>query len=139
MSGYHTLPKAVVQAKELEATLRAKGFEILPSLYDSAATKENIENALRTAPATEDDRLLVYFGGHGDDIPTFQGKAYGFLVPFNGKKNDLAGTAIPVQDLRDKYAQILKAKQIFFALDSCQSGLAINSGAGTGASEGARD
>jgi hypothetical protein len=127
-SGYRTLPQAVNQAKALESLLRSQGFKVLTPLYDEAATKANIERALISVPATSDDRLLVYFGGHGDDAMSFSGKPYGFLVPFDGQIGKLPSSAIPLADLKSKYAQVLSAKQIFFALDSCQSGLAIDRG-----------
>lgn len=125
-SGYRKLPQAINQAKALESLLRSQGFDVLPPLYDEAASKTNIERALTSSPATSEDRLLVYFGGHGDDTTSFEGKPFGFLVPFDGQANNLPATALPVADLRNKYAQLLKAKQIFFMLDSCQSGLVVS-------------
>jgi hypothetical protein len=127
-SGYRKLPNAVAQARELEKTLRAQGFTVLPPLYDRNATRSRIETALRTAPAGADDRLFVYFGGHGDDEKGFQGKPVGYLVPYDGRKSDLWGTAIPLEKIGGEYSSRLRAKHVMFALDSCQSGLALSRG-----------
>jgi uncharacterized caspase-like protein len=127
-SGYRKLPSAVAQAKELEKTLRAQGFTVLPPLFDRDATRGRIESALRTAAAGPDDRLFVYFGGHGDDEKGFQGKPVGYLVPYDGRKSDLWGTAIPLEKIGGEYSSRLRAKHVMFALDSCQSGLALTRG-----------
>ena len=67
-SGFSKLTSAVPQGRKLEAALRSQGFEILPSLYDRDATRSRIETAIRSAPAGPEDRLFIYFGGHGDEI-----------------------------------------------------------------------
>jgi hypothetical protein len=122
-SGYARLPQAVQQARELERTLQAQGFEVLPPLYNQQATAENIRSALRNSPATNDDRLFVYFGGHGDDVPAFGGERFGYIVPYGATKLDLPEKGIPLEELRTSIAKLLLAKQVLFALDSCQSGL----------------
>ncbi|MBK7929745.1 MAG: caspase family protein [Bryobacterales bacterium] len=66
-TGYRNLPSAFSQARELEKALRPQGFAVLPLLLDRNATRANIKAAIRMAPAKAGDRLLFYFGGHGDD------------------------------------------------------------------------
>jgi hypothetical protein len=127
-SGYRKLPSAIPQGRELEKTLREQGFTVLPSLYDRDATKARIEMAIRTAPAGPEDRLFVYFGGHGDDENGFQEKPVGYLIPFDGRKSDLWGTAIPLEKITGEYSSHLRAKHVLFALDSCQSGFAVSRG-----------
>jgi hypothetical protein len=127
-SGYRKLPNAVPQARELEKTLRGRGFTLFQTLYDRDATRVRIEAAIRNAAAGPDDRLLVYFGGHGDDEKGFQGKPVGYLVPYDGRKSDLWGTAIPLEKIAGEYSSHLRAKHVLFALDSCQSGFAVSRG-----------
>ena len=127
-SGYRKLPNAVPQAKELEKALRAQGFKVLPPLYDRDATRARIEEAIRTAPVGPDDRFFVYFGGHGDDEEGFQRKRFGYILPYDGRKADLWGTAIPLDKFAGEYSSRLRAKHVLFALDSCQSGLALTRG-----------
>lgn len=127
-SEFKRLPQAVAQAQELEKVLRAQGFEILPPLYDRAATADNIRNALRNAPVTEDDRLFVYFGGHGADSVGFNGDRYGYIVPYDAVKATLDEKGIPLEELTGRFSKLIRAKQVLFALDSCQSGLALTRG-----------
>jgi photosystem II stability/assembly factor-like uncharacterized protein len=127
-SGYRKLPNAVAQAKDLEKALRSQGFTVLPPLYDRDATRARIEEAIRTAPVGPEDRLFVYFGGHGDDEEGFQQKPVGYLLPYDGRKSDLWGTAIPLDKFAGEYSSRLRAKHVLFALDSCQSGLALTRG-----------
>ena len=118
------LPKAVEQMQQLEKVLRAQGFEILPPLYNEKATARAIDQALRAAPAGEHDRLLVYFNGHGGDDKGFGDRMIGFIVPYDGESGNLKNTGIRLDDFRNTYSD-LKAKQILFVFDSCQSGLLV--------------
>jgi HEAT repeat protein len=127
-SGYRRLPDAVKQAKKLADVLYAQGFIMLPPLYNSDATADNIRKALREAPVGENDRLFVYFGGHGDDLKMLDGQALGFIVTYNATSTTLRKSAIPVSELRGPLAQVISAKQVLFALDSCQSGLVLERG-----------
>jgi helicase len=52
----------------------------------------------------------------------------GYLVPYDGRKSDLWGTAIPLEKIAGEYSSRLRAKHVLFALDSCQSGLAVSRG-----------
>ncbi len=122
-SGYPRLPQAVPQAKELERVLRMQGFEILKPLYDQDATSERIRSAMLKSPATKDDRLFVYFGGHGDELELVNHEHLGYIVPFDATKSELSSKGIPLTDLRGNIAGLMPAKQVLFALDSCQSGL----------------
>lgn len=48
----------------------------------------------------------------------------GYFISFDGRLDNLDATAINLFDIQ-KYARVLPAKHILFALDSCQSGLAF--------------
>jgi len=49
-------------------------------------------------------------------------------VPYDGRKSDLWGTAIPLEKIAGEYSSHLRAKHVLFALDSCQSGYAVSRG-----------
>jgi photosystem II stability/assembly factor-like uncharacterized protein len=124
-SGYKDLPAAIKQAKELAAVLTAQGFEVKP-LYD--AGRSEIERYLfqDLAPRLgSEDRLVVYFAGHGDTLVDVMGKSVGYFVSFGAQKTSLATDAIPMARLEQEYARLLKAKHILFVLDACLSGLAL--------------
>lgn len=94
-------------------------------LEDAQATKDNIIQAFhgftqnKTNP---DDKLLVFFAGHGHTITGNRGEV-GFLVPVDGKSNDTS-TLIRWDELT-RNAELIKAKHVLFIMDACYGGLAI--------------
>ena len=94
-------------------------------LKDDKATKDRIMKAFhgftqnKTNP---DDKLLVFFAGHGQTIKGNRGEV-GFLVPVDAKPNDTS-TLIRWDDLT-RNAELVKAKHILFIMDACYGGLAI--------------
>jgi photosystem II stability/assembly factor-like uncharacterized protein len=126
-SQFRKLRAAVDQAKKLKIELEQSGFEVFDPLYDAQATKSNIENLLTDKvlkKVTTRDRLLIYLSGHGADRRGADGKPLGYYIPVDGRLDNLDATAINLVDIQ-KYARVLPAKHILFALDSCQSGFAI--------------
>jgi hypothetical protein len=118
-SGYRSLPYAERQASRLASDLQAQGFDVR-TLYGSQATRENIRSALGGISAQSQDRLFVYFGGHGDDRTGFD--KMGYIVPYDATQGNLRQKGIALEELR-LMARQQGAKQTLFALDSCQSGL----------------
>lgn len=98
------------------------------TLIDGEATKENIQKLLAGLDRTKvDDRVIVFFAGHGTQIDLPAGGEMGFLVPVDGKissRSELMTTAIPMQQLRD-LAYYIPAKHLLFLVDACYGGLAI--------------
>jgi hypothetical protein len=125
-SGYRPLPKAEEQATQLLEHLRSQDFEIVP-LLGPQATKTNIVNAMKQTNVGPDDRLMIYFGGHGDARSINQDYV-GFIVPFDGNKANLEKTGISLSDMIEQYSKSLPARQIMYVFDSCQSGLAVKRG-----------
>jgi hypothetical protein len=125
-SGYRQLPVAEPQAKELERFLKNNGFETIP-LYGPRATKDIIINTMTRLKLGPSDRLIVYFGGHGDFESTGS-EDVGYIVPVDGVKGRRSATDIRLLDLVGIYSQSILAKQVLFVFDSCQSGLAIKRG-----------
>lgn len=95
-------------------------------LVDEDATKANVLSGfLRFAsdPAmTEDDRIVVFFAGHGHTVSGRSGET-GFLVPVDGDPGDL-GTLIRWDELT-RGADLIPAKHILFVMDACYGGLAF--------------
>jgi len=122
-SGYRVLPAAEGQAKELADTLRELGFETIV-LLGPEATKDKIRVAIAKANLGPDDRLLFYFGGHGD-ARTRDGDDVGYIVPFDAKKANLEGTGLALAEIINTQS---RARQIIYVFDSCASGLALKRG-----------
>jgi len=69
-----------------------------------------------------DDRLLVFFAGHGHTVSSYKGEV-GYLVPYDGDHQNLS-TLIRWDELT-RNADLINAKHILFLMDACYGGLAI--------------
>ena len=93
--------------------------ENVHTLIGPKATLANIRRELEEwlpAAAKEDDRVLVYFAGHGF---VAQGQAY--LAPYDIVVDQISKTAYPMATLGSVFGKI-KAKWKVLLTDSCHSG-----------------
>jgi WD40 repeat protein len=131
-----TLSNAVNDARSVAALLRKKGFSVI-ELYNENATKDRILDALKKIKqvATDQDATLFYFAGHGDGVSGHHGVREGYILPYdfssdlNNPNTDVMyydKSAISISSLI-MYARDTKAKHIGIVLDSCFSGLAMDS------------
>ncbi len=67
--------------------------------------------------AKEDDRVLIYFAGHGF---MYQGK--GYLAPYDIDRNDIAATGYPMDELGSVIGSKVRAKYKILLTDACHSG-----------------
>ena len=109
------------------------------TLTDKAATKQGIENAMRKFADVEkirkNDRVLIYFSGHGQTVTLPDGTEMGFLATHDAeidltdpKPNpaDYYGTCVGMNRLRE-LSSFIPAKHVLFLVDACYSGLAVRS------------
>jgi len=120
---------AVNDAKSVVAAVQKLGFasDKILLLVDQEATKQRIEQILygTLRRASPEDRVLVFFAGHGFTSALPRGGEEGFLLPVDGDPEDLPLTAIAMEDIR-KIARRIPAKHILFAVDACYSGFSIS-------------
>jgi peptidoglycan/xylan/chitin deacetylase (PgdA/CDA1 family)/uncharacterized caspase-like protein len=101
-------------------------------LYDADATRADVLRVLgdelpgRVGP---DDRVFVYFAGHGATRDLPGGGQRGYLVPVDGDAQNLQSTAISLSDLDDVQA-LLPAKHVLLVTDACYSGVALTRAGG---------
>jgi formylglycine-generating enzyme required for sulfatase activity len=99
-------------------------------LRNREATKQRIEETLYTDFRTMglDDRLFIFFSGHGATLEVKSGEPEGFLLPadarLDGKGQVLPHTAISMNEPRAIGSRV-RAKHVLFALDACFSGFAL--------------
>lgn len=122
------LSYAVSDASEVRKILVEElGFPAANITYltDAEATRDSILRAYLRFAADDidiDERLLVFFAGHGDTRTGSRGEI-GYLVPFDADSSDLA-TLIRWDDLT-RNAELIRAKHIMFIMDACYGGLAL--------------
>ena len=102
--------------------------ENVHKLIGKQATLENMRRELEVwlpSMAHEDDRVLIYFAGHGF---VYQGK--GYLAPHDINLKNIAETGYPMDSLGTVVGSRIKAKNKVLLTDACHSG-AITPGAQT--------
>jgi WD40 repeat protein len=130
------LDNAITDARSVAGVLRKKGFSVI-ELYNENATKDRIFDALKKIKqlSTQQDATLFYFAGHGDGVSGHKGVREGYILPydFNSDLNNPSTdvmyydkSAISIGSLV-MYSRDTKAKHIGIILDSCFSGLAMES------------
>jgi uncharacterized caspase-like protein len=106
--------------------------EDITHLKDDDASKNDILEAFHkyTQDGTStDDRLLIFFAGHGHTISGNRGET-GFLVPVDG--NPVKTATLIRWDELTRNSELIKAKHILFIMDACYGGLAISRALPTG-------
>ena len=120
------LAHATNDASVMATTLRDSfGFPEgnITTLLDDAASAQNIRECfLSYRKAAPDDRLVVFFAGHGQTLRGNRGDV-GFLIPADGNPDDLS-SLIRWDDLT-RNADLIPAKHILFLMDACYGGLAL--------------
>ncbi len=100
------------------------------TLLDSQATRARImQEFLSYESLSPDDRLLVFFAGHGSTVEGSRGPI-GYLVPVDGELKNKS--SLIRWDELTRNADIIPAKHILFVMDACYSGLAIQRATTTG-------
>ncbi len=89
-------------------------------LINSQATLANIRYQLETwlpKVTKPDDRVLIYFAGHG-----FISKGVAYLAPYNLDVSNIPNTALPMDELGKDIGGRIKGKWKVLLTDACHSG-----------------
>lgn len=140
INDYQHWPKlryAVNDANAISEALVSKfGFkrENIRMLLNGDATRERILATLGDEftdgkKVQREDRVFVFFAGHGATRGFEDGRQLGFIVPVDADQSNYYATAISMTSLREA-SDLIAAKHIYFVMDSCYSGLALTRAAG---------
>jgi hypothetical protein len=122
-----SLNAAVNDARAVAAALPGLGFTEVRLLLDEGATKAEFERVVygefkeKMGP---NDRLLVFWAGHGINVKLPRGGEEGYLMPVDGDPQRPELTAIAMDEIR-KMGKRVNAKHVFVAIDTCFSGFAL--------------
>ena len=105
---YHNAPilsYAVQDAQSIQSMLMESfnyPAENIALLTDEYATKENILRELSslTNKAESNDRVLIFFAGHGVTMDLPNGGEVGYLLPIEGDNEDLYLSSIGMDELK---------------------------------------
>ena len=122
------LRNTVKDIKAVDELLQSIGFEttVISDITPDRPTRENIEAYLKAIhfEAGENDRLLIYFAGHGYSNRRIDGNYDGYLVPINAKGSDWT-TMVNLATVQH-YAESSKAKHILYLFDCIVGGLFVD-------------
>src|SRR6266404_4504067 len=98
-------------------------------LLNKEATRERIVLALGDQLADpnkvkKDDRVFVFFAGHGATRRLPSGKELGYIVPVDAEAEASQAKSISMTQLQE-FCELIPAKHLYFVIDSCYSGLAL--------------
>jgi len=117
---------AVNDAKSVKEMLVRLGFasENIYGLYDSGATRNAIRKKLDdlVRSASPEDRIVIFFAGHGKDHLLSEGQTEGFLVPYDGDPDNLQETCLSMSEIKD-IVEPAKARHVLFLVDACYAGI----------------
>ncbi len=118
------LKYAVADARAVAELLGKQGFQVT-ALYDKQATRRGVLRELGdrlVQKVGEQDRIVIFFAGHGDERKVKGGREMGFLMPVEGEPDALAETGISMGLIKEM-ADALPSKQVLFLVDVCYGGI----------------
>jgi peptidoglycan/xylan/chitin deacetylase (PgdA/CDA1 family)/TolA-binding protein len=131
---WQKLQYAVHDAVGVKDTLIEKyGFkpDHVFTLLDGQATRQNIlsllGDKLAGAMVQHEDRVFIFFAGHGATRKLASGRELGYIIPVDADLTDFEGSAISMTNFQD-ISEAIPAKHVLFVMDSCYSGLALTRG-----------
>ena len=93
-------------------------------LTDKEATLSAIRRALEdiAKKSSENDRVIIYFAGHGKTLILPNGMEIGYLIPVDGDINFPFSTGLAMDNI-STISMLSKSKHMLFLMDACYSGL----------------
>jgi uncharacterized caspase-like protein/peptidoglycan/xylan/chitin deacetylase (PgdA/CDA1 family) len=110
-------PERVITLKNEQATRAG----ILGAFHDL------LERGKNTGGLQPNDRVFMFFAGHGATRKLSSGRDLGYIVPSDADPDNLATDAIPMTEIQN-IAESLPAKHELFVMDACYSGLGLTRG-----------
>jgi S1-C subfamily serine protease len=126
-----SLEYAVNDARSIQERLKEMGFDTI-TLLDNYATRENILKVLGDElpkKVEKNDRVIIFFAGHGQTEELADGSQMGYLVPVDSDTRNIFSTAISMDQVR-QFSRRLPAKHVLYLIDACYSGLGLTRSGG---------
>ncbi|MBF8295696.1 MAG: hypothetical protein HW389_2241 [Bacteroidetes bacterium] len=117
---------AVEDAKAIAQLLEGLDFpkENIKILTNENATLTRIKEEFVNlgGKTRKNDRLLVYWAGHGESESTARGGEIGYLIPHDGKRSSMYSSCLSMDEVK-RLTELVGAKHVLFLVDACYGGL----------------
>lgn len=126
-NGWPSLPGVKKDVEEVKAVLEAQGFNVvIHTDPDKGGLDRAFTEFISRYGQDPENRLLVYFAGHGHTVKTTYGEELGYIVPVDAPNpyHDLAGFQSKAMEMQqiEIYAKRIQSKHALFLFDACFSG-----------------
>ncbi|MCL2830328.1 MAG: polysaccharide deacetylase family protein [Betaproteobacteria bacterium] len=106
-------------------------------LKNREATRNNIlaafHDRLAEGRTQKNDRVFVFFAGHGATRRLASGRDLGYIIPVDSDPREFAADAIAMTDIQN-ISESMQAKHVLFVMDACYSGLGLTRGGSSSSS-----
>jgi formylglycine-generating enzyme required for sulfatase activity len=121
-SGWDDLPGVKQDREAIRELLERSGFSRVHVVVDPGkeALEDAISGFLDRYGENPENRLLIYYAGHGDTVTDPDEGRIGFIIPKNISVNNKRD-AVQMDWIQDQ-AETVAAKHVLFLFDSCFSG-----------------
>jgi hypothetical protein len=126
-AGWPRLPGVLQDLEDVEKSLKSHGFEVLILKDpDSVRLVSGIKDFINRYGLEPENRILIYFAGHGHTEKLAYGDEMGYIVPSdapnpNVDKKGFKAKALDMQQF-ESFARTIESKHALFVFDSCFSG-----------------
>lgn len=134
---YAKWPKLQYATRDAESVrdtlIKQYGFqnEKVILLKNAEASRNGIlatfHNTLAHGNVKKNDRIFVFYAGHGATKHLSSGRDLGYIIPVDSNPDDFATDAIAMTEIQN-IAESMTAKHILFVMDACYSGLGLTRG-----------
>ena len=125
-NGWANLPGVVNDIPRIRQTLENYGFEV-EVVMDPTKVKleQTLSGFINTYGDQPDNRLIIYYAGHGYSVKRSDGSETGYLMPADAPSPDnsaLFRTKAFEMGLIGYYAKTIISKHVLFLFDACFAG-----------------
>ena len=130
-NGWDVLDGVKTDVAEVRQVLENGGFTVEAEMnLTSDALQSRISRFVSDYGYAQNNRLLIYFAGHGHTAKSLDGRDLGYIIPVDTPLPDkdalgFKRRAIPMDTIQD-YARRIEAKHALFIFDSCFSGKLVS-------------
>lgn len=136
--GWGTLDRIPLELEQVRQALEAEGFVTFGSKVHLNLTERDmkylVEDFIDQHGYAEENRVLIFYSGHGATLTNGVGHKQGYLVPIDapgpGEEQKFLQRAISMDEVVT-WAKRINAKHALFCFDSCFSGSIFTRGPNT--------